>query len=423
MAKSLKNYTLKHLAYALPLVVAIWAALFYAFILDEVYDNVDDGLKNQKINIIRQAYLDSTILNTREYGVNQFRIIPTDSIQKKNVFSREFIYMEYDAEMEPYRILRTGFYGPDGQAYSLEIRTSTVEEDDLIIDLSIALFVLYLLLLLTIFLINNGVLRRALKPLSRLTEDLQNYQFGNKNQVRRIDEGVTEFQILSDKVQDMIERNESLFHKQRTFIENASHELQTPLTITIGQLELLLAEGQLDEIQSQRIDQAKSALHRLVQLNRNLLMLSKIENRQFPEKEEIPVSAVWSEVEEELQDLVIFKELHVQTKLNEEFHIKAHRGLIKILISNLYRNAIKYNFKGGKIEVKIDSKGFTIGNTSELPPLNPEIIYDRFYKFPGDSQSTGLGLSIVQSIVATYPNLKIHYTYEKEFHLFTLKKI
>lgn len=180
MAKSLKNYTLKHLAYALPLVVAIWAALFYAFILDEVYDNVDDGLKNQKINIIRQAYLDSTILNTREYGVNQFRIIPTDSIQKKNVFSREFIYMEYDAEMEPYRILRTGFYGPDGQAYSLEIRTSTVEEDDLIIDLSIALFVLYLLLLLTIFLINNGVLRRALKPLSRLTEDLQNYQFGNK---------------------------------------------------------------------------------------------------------------------------------------------------------------------------------------------------------------------------------------------------
>lgn len=48
MAKSLKNYTLKHLAYALPLVVAIWAALFYAFILDEVYDNVDDGLKKSK---------------------------------------------------------------------------------------------------------------------------------------------------------------------------------------------------------------------------------------------------------------------------------------------------------------------------------------------------------------------------------------
>src|SRR5690606_13957957 len=118
MGKSLKTYTLKHLVYILLLVVPVWAGLFYAFISDEVYDNVDDGLKNQKINIIRQSYIDSTVLHTREFGINQFRILPTDSLQKANIFSRQMIYMEYDDEMEPYRVLRTGFYAPDGQPYS-----------------------------------------------------------------------------------------------------------------------------------------------------------------------------------------------------------------------------------------------------------------------------------------------------------------
>jgi two-component system sensor histidine kinase QseC len=416
--KSLKNYTLKYLVYVLPVVVALWAGLFYAFILDEVYDNVDDGLKNQKLNIIRQAYLDSTVLRTQEFGINQFRILPTDSIDKANVYSREFIYMEYDAEMEPYRLLRTGFYGPDGQPYTLEIRTSTVEEDDLVIDLSIALLVLYLLLVLTIFLVNNAVLTRALSPLKTFTENIQKYRFGTKSTVKPMKSTVSEFQILSDHVQEMITRNEKLFLQQKTFIENASHELQTPLAISINQLELLLQDESLNEMQSKRIDDTKSALHRLVHLNRSLLMLSRIENRQFPEFEKVSFTSVWKDLEEEMEDLLRFKELQLSTHFEEDFIVDAHPELMRILLSNLYRNAIRYSTKNGRIEVAISKDKFEIGNSADMPALNPEIVYDRFYKYPQDSQSTGLGLSIVQSIVQTYPHLQIQYRYEKKTHYF-----
>lgn len=422
MGKSLKNYTLKHLVYILLIVVAVWAGLFYAFILDEVYDNVDDGLKNQKINIIRQVYIDSTVLQTREFGINQFRILPSDSLRKVNIFSKEMIYMEYDDEMEPYRVLRTGFYAPDGLPYSLEIRTSTVEEDDFLIDLTVALVVLYLLIVFTLFLVNSFVLERALKPLKSLIKDLQNYKFGGGSRVQPVNSTVSEFIILDQKIQEMIDRNESLFLRQKQFIENASHELQTPLAITINKLDLLLENGDLNEAQSTEIEETKRSLLRMVNLNKSLLMLSRIENRQFGEKETVSIRTVLDEVLAELDEIIRFKNLTLRLENKEDFALCANRTLMIILVSNLLRNAIRYNTPQGIIEVTVRQNAFSISNTSLLPPLNPVIIFERFYKFSADNSSSGLGLSIVESIVKTYPELRINYSYSDDRHFFTIER-
>lgn len=422
MGKSLKTYTLKHLVYILLVVVAVWAGLFYAFILDEVYDNVDDGLKNQKINIIRQAYIDSTVLQTREFGINQFRILPSDTLRKANVFSKEMIYMEYDDEMEPYRVLRTGFYAPNGLPYSLEIRTSTVEEDDFLINLTIALVVLYLLIVITLFLVNSFVLERALKPLKSLTKDLQNYKFGGGSRVKPVSSTVSEFIILDQKIQEMIDRNENLFLRQKQFIENASHELQTPLAITINKLDLLLENGELTETQSTEIEETKNSLLRMVNLNRSLLMLSRIENRQFEEKEMVSIRAVSDELLAELDEIIRFKNLTLHLENPEDFTLYANRNLMSILVSNLLRNAIRYNTAPGRIEVRITKNAFSIANTSALPPLNPTIIFERFYKHSSDNNSSGLGLSIVESIIKTYPELQLDYSYREGQHFFTIKK-
>lgn len=103
MSISLKNYTLKYLALALLVIIAVWAALFYAVILDELYDNTDDGLKDLKIQIIRKAYTDEATLQIKEFDFNQFKITPVNYSQYKegNFFRNELFYMEYDDEMEP----------------------------------------------------------------------------------------------------------------------------------------------------------------------------------------------------------------------------------------------------------------------------------------------------------------------------------
>ena len=72
----LRNYTLRYLIIALLGIIALWASLFYMVILEEVYDNIDDGLKNSKLLIIREAYANPELLETREFGISQFKVKP-----------------------------------------------------------------------------------------------------------------------------------------------------------------------------------------------------------------------------------------------------------------------------------------------------------------------------------------------------------
>lgn len=424
MQVSLKNYTLRYLSIAFFVIISIWAGLFYAYILDEVYDNVDDGLKNQKIEILREVYKYPELLNTREFGFSQFRVRPVDArapFSEENTLSSEFFYMPYDDEQEPYRVLRTGFYAADRTPYHLEIRTSTVEEDDLIYDLSTALLVLYVVLVLGMYLINESVLRKAWQPFDVILQNLSHYRFAKKENLKTIQTNVVEFNKLDAEIRQMWQRNEDVFVEQKRFIENAAHELQTPLAITINKLELLMEDESLSENQLTQLEGAKVSLRRLVGLNKALLMLSRIENKQYKEVESVNFNELSKAICDDLSDLFLFKNLTLEWIAQGNFIASMNRDLAVILISNLLRNAIRYNKEGGTVSVVLQNQQLSIGNTGTGNALNGETIFQRFQKGNQDSQSNGLGLAIVKSIVDSYPALQISYTYAADQHVFTLR--
>ena len=423
MQVSLKNYTLRYLSIAFLIIITLWAALFYAFILEEVYDNVDDGLKNQKILILREVYADESLLSTYEYGVNQFRIRPVQSGEKfseKNHLDNEFFYMPYDDEMEPYRVLRTGFYAPDQTPYHLEIRTSTVEEDDLILNLTTALVVLYIVLILGVYLINELVLRRAWRPFRVILENLNLYRFGKKEALKALSTDILEFNQLHEEIHRMWGRNEQVFHEQKRFIENAAHELQTPLAITINKLELLMEDESLSETQLSQLIASKSSLQRLVNLNKALLMLSRIENKQYTKVETVCMNTLVQELIEDFCDFLSFKQVDLEFVEDGVLNVQVNKDLALVLVSNLIRNAIRYTSKAGYIRVYIGQRQLSISNTGSPRPLDQAQVFQRFHKGGQDSQSTGLGLAIVKSVVDTYPDLSIQYDYEESMHVFTL---
>lgn len=424
MAISVKNYTNRYVAVVILVVIAVWAILFYAFMMDEVYDNIDDGLKNQKIEIIREVYRDSDLLNTKEFGVNQFRILPTEARDEidKNIFTKEFIFMPYDGEDEPYRVLRTGFYNADGTPFNLEIRTSTVEEDDYLINLAISLSVLYFVIVLSILIVNYFVLSKAWKPFNKILKNLNEYRFGETPHFIPINTNVKEFVELNTNFESMIARNERVFENQKRFLENASHELQTPLAITINKLELLLADEDLKEGQLEKIVEAKQSLHRMVSLNKSLLMLSRIDNDQYTGTSEVLFNDVVKKLLEELHELLEYKGVTVDIKEDGDFIASMNPNLAIIMVSNLLRNAMKYNDADGEIKIKVTKDTLSIANTSSFGALNPDYIFERFYKGKQDHQSNGLGLSIIQSILTKYTFLSISYAYEKNMHVFYIKK-
>ncbi|ASK30957.1 two-component sensor histidine kinase [Chryseobacterium sp. T16E-39] len=422
MKVSLKYYTIKYLITILLLIIAVWAALFYAYILDEVYDNVDDGLKNRKIQIIKAVYLDENLLKNNEFGFNEFKINPISASehQEKNRLYNKMYYMEYDDEEQPYRVIETDFIDQFGKYQKLTIRTSTVEEDELVYDLTTALIVLYLLLVVSIMGINGFLLHRAMKPFYIILDKLKKYQFGIPSVEQPQNYSIKEFEELNIEINEMIDRNELVFQQQKQFIENASHELQTPLAIVINKIDLAIQNDELDKNNIQFFDGVKNDLRRMASLNKSLLMLSKIENNQFSSVANVNFNILITELLDSYEDFIEFKNINVNVLEKEVFEAVFNPDLARILISNLLKNAIKYNREEGHLHIMTGKDKLIFQNTGSEIPLEQDKIFTRFYKKSADSSSTGLGLSIIKTIIKQYPGWDIVYTFENGMHSFVL---
>lgn len=419
--KSLKYSTLRYLLIAILGIIAVWAASFYLLIIEEVYDNVDDGLKDSKIRILHETESNPEILQTAEYGIAQFKITPLpkgEYSEKMHIYNSK-MYMAYDEDDEPVRILQTIFQNQN-QHYQLEIYTSTVEEDEFIENLLIALSALYVALVGSIILINHFILKKAWSPFYEILNNLKSYKIGSKKGFEKTNADIIEFNELEAELSAMIDRNEKIYEHQKQFIANASHELQTPLAIAGNKLELLIEEKDITENQAQKISEISEMLNRLKRLNKSLLTLSKIENNQFREVQNLNFNELIRQSLGDLEMLTDFKEIEVQIKENGIFKLEMNSDLAGILLNNLLKNAIIHNEQKGFLNVLISSDKISIQNPGEKP-LDSQFIFERFYKDEQNENSTGLGLAIVKSIVKIYPNLSIDYRFENE-HCFELVK-
>jgi len=424
MKISLKYYTIKYLIIILLFIIAVWAGLFYAYILDEVHDNVDDGLKDRKIQIIKAVYLNPQLLKNNDFGFNEFKINPikAEEYQNKSRLYNKMYYMEYDDKDQPYRVLEADFIDQFKNKQRLVIRTSTVEEDELIYDLTTALIVLYILLVISIVVINGYLLNKAMRPFYLILDKLKKYQFGIPFSQEMQTYKITEFEELNVEINEMIERNELVFYQQKQFIENASHELQTPLAIVINKIDLLIQNDDLDKKSLTFLTEVKNDLRRMVGLNKSLLMLSKIENSQFNKTSDVDFNGMIAQLVQNYEDFITFKKVEVNIIEKGKFVADFNQDLADILLSNLLKNAIKYNNEEGTLNIIVENNRITFQNSGASVPLDKSRIFNRFYKQGSDHTSTGLGLSIIKTIIKQYPGWDIAYEFGDEMHYFILTK-
>lgn len=419
----LHNYTLKYLSIGLFFVLTLWVVLFYAFMLDEVYDNIDDGLKNSKLEIIKKAYSDPAIRSIQEFDINGFRItaLPKGEYSTKNKFDTQRVYMEFDDSEEPIRVLTTHFKDANGNDYKLEIRTSTIEQDDLLADFGLAILALYFMLLFSIFLINYFVLKRVWAAFYFMLKRLKDYRVGGNTWQTPKQSPVAEFADLNSEIQQMIQRTEVNFEQQKVFVSNAAHEMQTPLAIATSKLELLAEQNNLDVQQMQEIETIHATLGRLIKINKSLLMLTRIENQQFVDYKWIDFNEIVSQSLQELEDLIQFKHISVTLEQSvNKFCVYMDKGLALILWNNLLKNAIVHNREQGSIVIILTASSLSICNDSgDDSALDPLLIFQRFFSGTGTIKGSGLGLSLVETIVNKVSGLHIKYSYEQK-HKFEL---
>lgn len=410
---NLLNHTLKYLAFALLGIISVWAVLFYINMLDEVYDSLDDGLDNYKMLIIEKARKDPTTLQKTEFGEGNYEIREISRQRAKHmqdVHQDTLMYMPYEKDMEPVRMLTTSFH-IDHKYYELKIISSMVEEDDLIEDLVYALIWLYVALIVSILLVNNLLLRKIWKPFYDLVGQLKSFRLGRNQAIAPAATDVKEFNVLNQSVAALVQHALDTYNSQKQFIENASHELQTPVAISINRLELLADKSKMDPTDLETVGQVIQTLERLSRLNKSLLLLSKIENRQFEDMELVSINALVTELQEEFADFAAYKDVSINITGDAPLDVLMQKDLAVILVSNLLKNAIVHNHTHGFVDIRLGEGELYMANSGAQAPLDGERIFQRFHKSASGSSHTGLGLAIVKAIADLY-RFRVSYAFD-----------
>ncbi|PWH84938.1 sensor histidine kinase [Brumimicrobium oceani] len=417
----LLNRSLIYLSAVFFIIIGVWSVIFYFNLKDEIRDSIDDGLDNNRLLILMKIPSDSSLLSQNEFGGNNFKIHPVSkekALEFRDVFKDTMMYRINENDLEPVRVLHSAFEH-ENNYYKMTVISSLVEEDDLIEDSFWSVVSLFIILIISIIVVNNLVLRKVWNPFYDVLHQLKTYRLDKHEKSIKINSNVKEFIQLEAAANTLINRSKEAFNAQKEFTENASHELQTPIAIIIGKLELLLESQNLKDEDASTIAEVINISGRLKRLNNSLLLMAKIENKQFLDEEIISVNETAKTFLSNYEELLEFKGIAIQLEELNDLQVKINPSLIEILISNLIKNSIFHNIENGKINIQFTSDEFIICNTGMEMGLNPNTIFNRFEKDPTKVESTGLGLSISKAICDSY-NVKITYEFSKNSHCFKI---
>ncbi|MEO6228654.1 MAG: HAMP domain-containing sensor histidine kinase [Ferruginibacter sp.] len=275
-----------------------------------------------------------------------------------------------------------------------------------------------LVILLLLIIINRQVLSNIWKPFYSSLSVIKSFKVNTDARLNFPSSNINEFNLMNNHFKLAAENASRDFRNLKEFSENASHEIQTPLAIIHSKLDLLMQQESLTEKQSELMQTLYSSVNKLSKIQHSLLLLTKIDNRQFTGNNEIALDAELNNKIEQFHELWQRRSIQYTAEI-EKTTIRFNKELLEILINNLFSNATRHNIQNGHINIKLQRSVLEISNTGPLQSIDPERIFRRFYKGTPTSDSNGLGLSIIKEICDT-SRVEIEYQFKNGLHIFRL---
>jgi two-component system OmpR family sensor kinase len=242
------------------------------------------------------------------------------------------------------------------------------------------------------------IARRASKPLQKLDAELA-YRGGSDLNPLSTNDFPQELKPLVKTLNQLMLRLKSALESERNFAANSAHELRTPLAAATAQLHVL-EKTILNEDQRKTLVASQQMLHRLQSLSEKLLQLARAES-----------GIAWKSAELDLTELLrlICNDYQWRTVLQLQLSqptspviIQGDIDALGIVLGNLLENAIKYASPGSPIQIEMSTSPIQICIINDCDPLQKTTIrrlHERFYRAHSDSQGSGLGLSIVNTLL------------------------
>lgn len=409
--KLLNKTSIYYLVFALPVFV-VCSGLLYYFISKQIIDGLDESLSKKK-TVIEHKLKSGISPDFLKDDEITFKLLGENTGDFNYHISDTLLYDSMEAEMIPFRTYRT-IVNDGNNNYELSINKSYIETDDLIASILYPVIFLFIALLAGFFLINWFISRKLWLPFYKTLKQLDHYKI-DETQIEFDSSAIKEFSELNLVLTSMTEKIHNDFICQKQFIENASHEIQTPLAVIKNKIELLIQSKTISEADMQIIQSVYNASNKLSSLNKALLLLSKIENNQFKEVEEIRFNQLIEQILDRFTDIISLKNIHLSKRLDGKIIHKMNPVLADILISNLIQNSIRHNITNGTITIQLLEKSIIISNTGSTSVGNTTELFERFKKSETSTESIGLGLAIVKEICDNY-TIEINYTCINTIH-------
>ncbi|MBS1586045.1 MAG: HAMP domain-containing histidine kinase [Bacteroidetes bacterium] len=393
----------------------IGSCTFYFLLRYILVHQVDEALDTEKEEIF--AYLDMhhslpEIVNTEDQLIVYRN---SNKLYKPQYYN---YYVEKSGHGETFRQLKFSVNVHD-KYFTITVSKS-LEETEALLQIIIGVTVCMIALILLVgYFINRRVLNKLWQPFYDTIQKVQTYNISEKREISLAKTGIEEFTLLNQSISEMTRRVQSDYQSLKEFTGHAAHEIQTPLAIIRNRMDMIIQDEIVLINHTQQIVDIEKAVSRLSKLHQSLLLLTKVEHRQFILNEQVKLNGLIEDKIAEFRDLIDSRSITVKTHL-EPVSVLFHQQLAEIVVSNLLNNAVRYNRTGGNIEIILEPGKLEIANTSNLLKISQEKLFQRFYRDPDvGEEGTGLGLTIVKQI-CEMAGYTLKYDFVSDRHIFSI---
>jgi two-component system OmpR family sensor kinase len=254
--------------------------------------------------------------------------------------------------------------------------------------------------------------RRALRPVDRMTESARRISAEHLDERLDTSGSGDELDRLAATLNDMLGRLDAAFQQIRQFSADASHELQTPLTILKGEIEVALRTARSPQEYQRVLASALEESDRIARLVEALLLLSRADAGVLRmDCQPVDLADLVAEVVEQARVLAATQGVSLESQPVAPITIHGDRVHLRRLLLNLVDNGIKYTPAGGRVllSLKRDKEWAALQITDSgigLAAQEQERVFQRFYRTPEavsqGKEGSGLGLCIARSIATAH---------------------
>lgn len=417
--KLLHKTTNSFLIYAV--IILLTAAPVFYFISQWLYIyETDEVLHFHKGAFVKESQGDFTekdIVAWNKYN-RDVEIVPNMGVTKDSIVGK-MLFDSIANEKEPFRVL----YAPvtiNGKKFTYIEKSNLVEMEGMIYSIAAMFIFIIIILLIGIIILSKRLASKIWKPFYHTLKQIEDFEIDKNKPPHFTPTDIDEFDRLNKSLERLIEKNTAIYKSQREFVENAAHELQTPLALFQTKIDTLSQLPNLTNEHSHLLGSLNNDVSRLNRLNKNLLLLSKIDNNSYFEKQPVILNDYIKKHLDFFSEQAKSKSISIVVEFDKPLQINSNPVLTEVLINNLFLNAIRHNCKDGKIIITTSDNSITFSNTGPENSLNINKLFNRFSKSDPSAQGNGLGLAIVKKIIELN-NWDIVYNFQDGLHSFTVK--